>query len=145
MQRQNSFHSPIAAKAMLFIAALGVMSGAANWYCLRSLNELDRVNARVAERLEPARLALTEAKIAVEALGLATYKMAGTNDADTIREAADERAGQFAAARAWLNGVESYLPDNQDDLDGMLKRLDLVNNIAHSVYSLTKAGDRDAE
>ena len=69
--------------------------------------------------------------------------MAGTNDPDTMREAADERAGQYAAAKAWLNGVVDYLPGHKEDVDGMLRRLDIVNAIADSVLSMTKAGDRE--
>ena len=143
MQQRMSFHLPIAAKAMLFIGVLGVMSGAANWFCLRSLHEIDRINAQVTERVEPARLTLTEAKIAVESLGLATYKMAGTNDPDTMREATDELAGQYAAAKAWLNVVVDYLPGHRVDVDGMLRRLDLVNAIADSVKKMAAAGDHE--
>jgi methyl-accepting chemotaxis protein len=143
MQRRISFHLPIAAKAMMLIGALGVMSAAANWFCLRSLHEIDRINARVTERVEPARLLLTEAQIAVESLGLATYKMAGTNDPDTVHEATDERVGQYAAAKAWLNGVVDYLPAHREDVEGMLRRLDLVNAIADSVHKMAKAGERE--
>ncbi len=69
MQQRMSFHLPIAVKAMVFIGALGVLLGAANWFCLRSLHEIDRISARVTERVEPARLILTEAQIAVESFG----------------------------------------------------------------------------
>ena len=141
--RKISLHLPIAAKAVLLIAALGVMSAAANWFCLLSLHEIDRINATVTQRVEPARLALTEAKIAVESLGLATYKMAGSNDLDTVREATDERAGQYAAAKVWLKGVLSDLPGHEEDVNGMLRRLDLVNSIADSVYNFGKAADHE--
>ncbi|HVZ54934.1 MAG TPA: methyl-accepting chemotaxis protein [Pseudolabrys sp.] len=134
---------PIAAKAMLLIGTLGVLSGAANWFCLRSLNELDQINAVITERVEPARLTLTEAKIAVESLGLATYKLAAANDPDTQREAADERAGQYAAAKAWLNGVTDYLPGHAEDVEGMRKRLDIVNGIADSVDAMMKAKEHE--
>ena len=143
MQKQMSFHLPIAAKAMLLIGAHGVMSGAANWFCLRSLHEIDRINAQVTKRVEPARLTLTEAQIAVELFGLATYKMAGTNDPDTMREATDELTGQYAAAKAWLNVVVDYLPSHREDVDGMLRRLDLVNAIGNSVHKMAVAGDRE--
>ncbi len=137
------FRLPIAAKAVLLIGALGILSAAANWFCLRSLHAIDRINETVTQRVEPVRMTLTETKIAVEALGLATYKMAGTKDADTMREAVDERAGQFAAAKAWLNDVVEYLPGHRDDVNGMLRRLDLVNGIANDVYAMIKAGDRE--
>ena len=143
MQSRLNLRLPIAAKAMLLIACLGLLSAAANWYGLRSLYEIDQINARVMQRIEPARLTLTAAKIAVASLGLATYKMAATNDADTVHEAADERAGQYAAARAWLDGVIDDLPGHRDDVEGMLKRLDVVNAIAESVYAMKKAGDQE--
>ena len=143
MQQPISIRLPIAAKAMLLIGALGIMSVSANWFSLRSLHEIDRINETVTARVEPARLILTEAKIAAESLGLATYKMAGTNDPDTMREATDERAGQYAAAKAWLNGVIDYLPGYREDVNGMLKRLDLVNGIADSVFNTTKTGERE--
>jgi methyl-accepting chemotaxis protein len=143
MQRLLSIRLPIAAKAMLFIGALGILSGAANWFCLRSLHAIDRISATVTQEIEPVRLTLTETKIAVEALGLATYKMAGSNDPDTVHEAVDERAGQFAAAKAWLNNVIDSLPGHRNDIEGMLRRLDVVNGIADSVYGMVKAGDHE--
>ena len=143
MQRLLRISLPIAAKAFLLIGVLGVMSAAANWFCLRSLHQIDLLNATVTEKVDPARLTLTEAKIAVELLGLATYKMAGTNDPATMREANDERAGQFAATKVWLNNVLEYLPAHRDDIDGMVRRLDLVNSIADSVHDLTKAGQHE--
>ena len=134
---------PIAVKAVLLIGALGVISAVANWYCLRTLHEIDLVNATITQQVEPARLTLTEAKIALGWMGLATYKMASTNDADTVQEANDERAGQYAAVNAWLSAVANYLPDHGEDLNGMRKRLDLVNMIANSVHDMMKAGNRD--
>lgn len=95
---------------MLLIGALGMISAAVNWYAVRSLQELDQINESVTGQVAPARLLLTEAQIAVESLGLVTYKMAGTTDRDTVREATDERAGQYLAATAWLNGVSDHLP-----------------------------------
>ena len=143
MQRRVSFRLPIAAKAVLLIGALGVMSAAANWFCLRSLNEIDRINATATHQIEPLRLTMTAAKVALAWMGLATYKMAATTDRDTVHEANDERAGQLAAAKTWLNGVADSLPGHREDVDGMLQRLDRVNSIADTVYTLSKAGDRD--
>ena len=69
--------------------------------------------------------------------------MAGTLDPDTMREAVDERAGQFAAAKAWLKDVVETLPGHRDDVNGMLRRLDVVNAIADDVHAMVKAGDRE--
>jgi methyl-accepting chemotaxis protein len=143
MLRLKSLRLPIAAKAMLLIGTLGILSAAANWYSLRSLHEIDRINEILAQEVAPSRLILTEAKIAVESLGLATYKMAAAADPDTIREATDERAGQYAAAKAWLHGVTETLPRYRDDVQGMLRRLDLVNAIADNVAVLTTLDQRE--
>jgi methyl-accepting chemotaxis protein len=74
MHRLIAFQLPIAAKTMLLIGALAIMSAAANWFCLRSLHEIDEINSIVTQKVEPVRLTLTEAKIAVESLGLATKR-----------------------------------------------------------------------
>jgi methyl-accepting chemotaxis protein len=143
MLRLKSLRLPIVAKAMLLIGTLGILSAAANWYSLRSLHEIDRINEILAQEVAPSRLILTEAKIAVESLGLATYKMAAAADPETIREATDERAGQYAAAKAWLHGVTETLPRYRDDVQGMLRRLDLVNAIADNVAVLSKLDQRE--
>ena len=135
---------PIAAKAVLLIGALGIMSAAANWFCLLSLHEIDAINAVLNERVAPARLTLTEAKIAVESMGLAAYKMAGTSDPDIMREAISERAGEYAAAKVWLQNALDYLPGHSADIAGMRRRLDLVDSIAKAAQALTATGDRDS-
>ena len=58
MLKRCSLHLPIAAKAVLLIAVLGLLSIAANWFCLQRLDELARLNALVSEHIAPARLAL---------------------------------------------------------------------------------------
>ena len=141
MPRAYSIRLPIAAKAMLLIGALGILSAAANWYSLRSLHEIDRVNDVIIREIAPLRLILTESKIAAESLGLATYKMASTSDADTMREAIDERAGQYASAKHWLDEVVTALPGRADDVRGMIRRLELVNDIANQVQIAIKTGD----
>ena len=143
MPSRIRFRPKMSAKAVVLIAALGIMSALANWFCLRSLHEIDRINATVTQQIEPLRVMLTQAKIAVGWIGLATYKMAATHDPDTIREANDERAGQLAAAKTWLKSVAGSLPRHHDDIEGMLTRLDTVNTIAESVDALGKTGERD--
>lgn len=133
----------MAAKAMLLIAALGILSGLANWFCLRGLHEIDKINAVVTQKVEPARLALTEAKIAVAQIGLATYKMNGASDIETVHEANDERSGQYGAAKAWLNSVVGYLPEHAIDVSPMIERLERVRAIADEVYKLVAAGNRE--
>lgn len=141
MKRFFPLRLPIATKALLLIGALGLMSAAANWFCLLSLHKIDAVNEKVTQEIEPLRLTLTEAKIAVGWIGLATYKMASSTDEDTIHEANDERAGQLAAVKTWLKSVAGSLPGHSEDVGGMIRRLDNVNAIADSVYALRKDGD----
>ncbi len=143
MPTPQKFRLNVTAKAVVLIAGLGIMSALANWFCLQRLDRLDEINSALVNQLAPARLALTEAKIAVASVGLATYKMAATTDTDTVREAIEERDGQVTAAKAWLNGVKAYLPEGTGDVQGMLVRLDLVNAIANSVHTLSKDGDRE--
>jgi len=133
----------VTAKAVVLIAGLGIMSALANWFCLERLDRLDEMSNGLVNHLAPARLALTEAKIAVASMGLATYKMTGTSDPDTAREGLDERNGQYAAAKAWLNGAIGYLPDRADDVQGMIIRLDRVNDIANEATALSRAGERE--
>jgi len=144
MLRLPSLRLPIAAKAMVLIGALGLLSAAANWFSLRSLHEIDRVNDVIAREVAPTRLILTEAKSAVESLGLATYKMAGSSDPDTIREGNDERAGQYASAKRWLSNVIETMPAHRDDVDGMFRRLELVKIIADKVYRAVKDDEHEA-
>ena len=66
MRNLKFLHFPVAVKAVLLIAALGFLSIAANWFCLERLDELDRLNATVTRHVAPARLALAEAKAAIE-------------------------------------------------------------------------------
>ncbi len=137
------FRFNVTAKAVVLIAGLGIMSALANWFCLQRLDRLDEMSNGLVNHLAPARLALTEAKIAVASMGLATYKMAGTSDPDTAREGLDERNGQYAAAKAWLYGAIGYLPERVEDVRGMIQRLDRVNDIANDAHILLKAGDRE--
>jgi methyl-accepting chemotaxis protein len=138
------FRLKMAAKAVFLIAGLGAMSALANWYCLERLDRLDEINNALVEHLAPARLVLTESKIAVAQIGLSTYKMAGASDPDTVREGNLERMGQYAAAKAWLDSVTGYLPERAEDVRRMQDRLNLANSIADKVYDLITFGDREA-
>ena len=89
MSKLNPLHPPIAVKAVLLIAALGVLSGVANWFCLQRLDALDRLNAEVTHHLAPARLAAAEAKAAIESFGVATYKVYSASDPDQVRESGE--------------------------------------------------------
>ena len=142
MTRLLRIRLPIAAKAVLLIGALGIMSAAANWFALQSLHAIDRINKVATEQVAPARLALSEAKNALAEIGLATYKMAGASDPATAREAVDERAGEVAVAKTMLESVVGYFPHHKDDVQDILVRLGLVERIAQGVHEMVATGDQ---
>ena len=132
----------MAAKAVVLIAGLGVMSALANLFCLKTLDRLEQTNNAVVRQMAPARLALAEAKSTVAYMGLATYKMAGAVERDTAQQAADELSGYYAAGRNWLNNVTDYFPDRADDARLILGKLDLVNAAAGEIRTLVMSNDR---
>ena len=89
---------PVAANAVLLIAALGALSTAANWwFCLERLDEIDRLNATISCHLAPARLALAEAEAARESFGVAVCKDYSATDPDQVRESVEEMEAQYNA------------------------------------------------
>jgi len=143
MLRPRHFRLSIATKAMILIGALGVLSSFANLFSWRNLNEVDRVDASVARDIAPARLALSEAKIAVTTLGLDTYKLAGMSDPDLVQQAISDRSNSYATARLWLNGVLTYFPDRRDDIAGILSKVDRLNDISSEISARVASGHRD--
>ncbi len=141
MFKSHSLHLPIAMKAVLLIAALGVLSIAANWFCLQRLDELDRLNAVVTRHFAPARLALAEAKAAIESFGVATYKVHSAADPDDAKEAAEEIEGQYNAAKRALNNVLTDYPAAIDDVRRIFDKLELAHSIAGDVKSAVQAGE----
>src|SRR5580692_12832704 len=105
MWKFSPIQIPIAAKAVLLIGMLGLLSIAANWFCLQRLDELNRLNALVSEHIAPARLALAEAKAAIESFGTGTYKSFSATDPDDAKEAAADIKSAYDAAKARLNSV----------------------------------------
>jgi methyl-accepting chemotaxis protein len=136
------FRLKMAAKAVVLIAGLGLMSALANWFCLQRLDRLDAMNEMLVDHMAPARLALSEAKIAVASMGLATYKMAASSSPDTINQASDDLKGQYAGAKNWLNSVVGYLPDAREDVGRILDKLDVVNSVGGGVRNMVVANDR---
>jgi methyl-accepting chemotaxis protein len=143
MPNLPKFHLNVAAKAVVLIVGLGVMSVLANWMVLQRLDRLDDINDALVNHASPARLALTEAKIAVTSMGLAVYKMASTGDIDVVREAIEERKGHYAAAMSWLHGVVGYRPELNDDVQRIIERVNTVNAVADTIYAQASEGDRE--
>ena len=127
MPNVKSLRFPIAAKAVLLIAALGLLSIAANWFCLQRLDELDRLNATVTRHLAPARLALAEAKAAIESFGVAVYKAYSASDPDVAKESVEEIEGYYNAALRALNNVLAAYPAASDDVHRIFDKLDLTH------------------
>jgi len=144
MFKLNSLRLPIAMKAVVLIAALGLLSIAANWFCLKRIDDLDRLNAVVTRHLAPARLALAEAKSAIEAFGVATYKSYSTADADQFNESAEAIEGEYNAAKRGLNNVLGYYPPVGDDVRRIFDKLELAHGIAVDLKNAVKAGKADA-
>jgi methyl-accepting chemotaxis protein len=142
MSKLLSLQLPIAAKAILLIAGLGMLSIAANWFCLQRLDELTKINALVSQHIAPARLALAEAKAAIEALGTGTYKVFSATDPDDAKEAASAIKGEYEVAKSRLNSVVVYYPASADDVRVALEKLDLARNLTQELHDALQASDR---
>jgi methyl-accepting chemotaxis protein len=140
MLKWNSLHLPIAIKGVLLIAALGFLSITANWFCLQRLDALDRLNAAVTRHFAPARLALAEAKAAIESFGVATYKAYSVSDPDQARESADAIEGEYNAAKSALNNVLSYDAAAAEDVQGIFQKLEQAHAVAVDLKAALKAG-----
>jgi methyl-accepting chemotaxis protein len=144
MLKLHSLRLPIAAKAVLLIAALGLLSIAANWFCLQRLDELNRVNALVTQHISPARLALAEGKAAIESFGIATYKIYLATERDHAVELASIMQGEYDAAKARLHTVLTYFPDAQHDVELTLRKLEIASQLANELIAAMDAGDKSA-
>ena len=140
MSNLKFLHFPVAAKAVLLIAALGLLSIAANWFCLERLDEFDRLNATLTRHLAPARLALAEAKAASESFGVAVYKDYSATDPDQAKESVEELEGQYNAARRALSNVLAAYPAASDDVRRIFDKLELAHGIAVEIGRSVKSG-----
>jgi methyl-accepting chemotaxis protein len=135
------FGIPIAAKAVLLIAVLGLLSIAANVFCLQRFTELERLDAEVTQHLAPARLALAEAKVALESFGVATYKTYAGADAEQVRESSAAIEDDYKAVQNALHNVQTYDPAKIDDIRRILDKLEFAHGIAVNLRDAVKAGD----
>ena len=129
MIRRLPLRLPIAAKAALLIACLGVMSAVANWFCLERLDDLYQLNSTLSRHVSPARLALAEGKTALESFGVATYKTYSAPDNVQTKEYVSAIENEYNAARSSLNNVLTYFPDAADDVQRILQKLELAHTI----------------
>jgi methyl-accepting chemotaxis protein len=133
----------IAFKAVAIIAGLGLMSAAADWYCLQNLAALDRTKTTLVEQVAPARLALTESRAAIQGMGLATYKLLAATDKNDIDEAIAALKDEYRAAKNSLNNVIGYFPSRSDDVRQIFTRVELVYSAAEEIRGAVLAGQRD--
>lgn len=138
----KSLHLPIAMKAVLLIAALGLLPVAANVFCLERLDALNKLNAVVTRHFAPARLALAEAKAAIELFGVATYKSYSASAPDQANEAAEEIEGHYAAAKRALNNVLAYHPAVEGDIQRIFDNWRLPHGTAVDLKQALEAGDK---
>jgi methyl-accepting chemotaxis protein len=133
----------IAHKALILISALGLMSGIANWYCLRTVDRIEEANRVVTEHIAPARLALSEAKGALTAFGLGVYKMSAYVDRAQVAEEANAMVGEFNAIGNALDNVRGYDPERTQDIAQLVGKLEVLHALAEDVHRLTIDGKRE--
>ncbi|EJW13567.1 methyl-accepting chemotaxis sensory transducer [Rhodovulum sp. PH10] len=135
-------HPGIVLKSVALIVVLAGLSMLANWFCLRSVDALAEVNRTVALSVSPARVALGEAKSAMAAMGLATYKTVAAVDRDVAREAGSDIDTQYAAAKNSLANVVAAFPDLGEEVEAIVTALDDLRGLATGVRKAVLAGKR---
>ena len=130
---------PIAAKAALLIAALGLTSIFANWFCLQRIDEIKQLNEVLTRHIAPARLALAEAKAALESFGTSTYKSYFAADREQAQEAAAAIENDNAAAKNALHNAVTNYPDAAADVERIVTKLKLAHTIAINLRRPTPA------
>jgi methyl-accepting chemotaxis protein len=133
----------IAHKALILISALGLMSGLANWYCLRTIDRIDEANSVVTEHMAPARLALSEAKGALTAFALGVYKMSGYVDRAQVAEEANAMVGEFNAIGNALGNVRGHVPERTEDIAQLVGKLEMLHALAEDARRLTLDSKRE--
>ncbi|MGE3150025.1 MAG: methyl-accepting chemotaxis protein [Pseudorhodoplanes sp.] len=126
------------------IAALGLMSGFANWLCLPRVDAIDKLNMLAVHRTAPARLSLAEAKVAIESIGLATYKAYAAADEDQSRENAAGIDSEYSSAKNALHNVLVYFPETSDDIRRIQEKLQNMQRVVEDLKSALSTKDRDA-
>lgn len=135
----SRFRPRIAVKAALLIAGLGLMSGLANWYGLRSVQDINHLSHSLANRVAPARLALAECKAAIQSMGVATYKTLAADSADEARELSGPINDDYRSAKTLLENVRRYYPGRSDDIAIISQRLDRAHEIADEIRKAAMA------
>ena len=142
MPTQSSrFRPRIALKAALLIAGLGLMSVVANWFCLKSIEDLSQTNNTLSRQVAPARRSLAEARGAIEAMGLATYKTYAAGSRAEALEFSSSIKDEYRAARNSLGNVQGYFPNRTSEIGQMVEKLDRAYGIADASKTAVLAGE----
>ena len=137
------FHPRITLKAALLIAGLGAMSIVANWFCLKSIEDLSQTNNTLSRQVAPARQSLAEARGSIEAMGLATYKTYAAGSRGEAIEFSSSIKDEYRSARNSLNNVQSHFPNRASEIGQMVEKLDRAYQIADASKVAVLAGERD--
>ncbi len=140
----TSFNLPIAVKAALLIVVLGSLSLLANAFCVQRFRDLDQLHTALSEHFAPARLALAEAKAAIETFGVGAYKTYATVNFDQAKESAASIEDGYNAAIAALNNVLAYAPATKPDVQRILEKLNVAHGLAGDLKNALRSGDRAA-
>lgn len=115
---------------MTLIAGLGLMSGLADWFGISRIQAIQKYDTLLAIHVEPARLALADAKTGTQALGLDVYRAMAARDPDTAREAALSIPNEFAVIENALGNVKAALPTREVDIATISAKVGTLNALA---------------
>lgn len=91
-------------------------------------------------QLAPARLALAEAKAAIELFG-ATYKTYSASSPDDAKESAEAIEGEYSAAKSASRNVLAYDPAVADDAQRIFAKIDIARAVAVDLKRASKSED----
>jgi methyl-accepting chemotaxis protein len=118
---------------MLLIAGLGMVSGLAICLCIAAIEQLNSLGNIYTQQVAPARLMLAEAKGALEAFGVATYKGYTAATSDERRQINAAVKSEFERAKQSLQNVADYFPTRRGDVENITAQLGEVHAIAGEV------------
>ncbi|HTK13735.1 MAG TPA: methyl-accepting chemotaxis protein [Xanthobacteraceae bacterium] len=118
---------------MMLIAGLGLMSGVADWFGISRIQAIQKYDTLLAMHVEPARLALADAKTGTQALGLDVYRAMAATDADAAREAALSIPNEYAVIENALGNVKAALPKRESDIATIAAKIETLNALAEVV------------
>jgi len=117
----------------MLIAGLGLMSGVADWFGISRIQAIQKYDTLLAMHVEPARLALADAKTGTQALGLDVYRAMAATDADAAREAALSIPNEYAVIENALGNVKAALPKRESDIATIAAKIETLNALAEVV------------